>query len=71
MKIHELAVLYRESARALQERLREVRAKDRPDLSFEEWDRLWRRIRTLEGMYRDMRETAAYLERYYDRGRRS
>ena len=71
MKIHELAVLYRESACNLRERLRALRAMDRPDLPFEEWDRLWRRIRTVEGMYRDVRETAAYLERYYDKGGRS
>jgi len=71
MKIQELAVIYRESALALQERLRELRAMDRPDLPFEDWDRLWCRIHTLEGMYRDVRGTAAYLERYYDKGGRS
>ena len=68
MKIQELAVLYRESASALQQRLRELRAMDGPELSFEAWDRLWRRIHTLESMYRDMRETVAYLERYYAGG---
>ena len=65
MKIQELAVLYRESALKLQQRLRELRTMDGPGLSLEAWDRLWRRIHALESMYRDTRETAAYLERYY------
>ena len=71
MKMSELAVQYRENANAIKERislLRELYGSG--ELSEMEKYRLGVRIGTLYTIMRETNETAAYIEHYYDRGRR-
>lgn len=67
MKLKELAVSYRESARLLEERIQQLTAElDRTDDGLERC-RLEGRIEILTAMFRETRDVAVVCERYYER----
>ena len=71
MKMSELAVQYRESAAVIRDRVNLLRKLMHCDnLSEMEKYRLRVRIDTLNTIMRETNEAAAYMEHYYDRGRR-
>jgi hypothetical protein len=71
MRMKEMAAQYRGGAEALQRRAAELRARLRgPGLCEMDKLRLRWRIDALMSMYRDARDTAVLLEKYYDRGYR-
>jgi len=70
MKLREMARVYRENNELLRVRLRELRLAVRECRDEEERLRLKRRISDLTPIYREGREAAALMERYYVRRRR-
>lgn len=69
MTLTEMAVEYREHARLLRERIKALESEKK---EMEEGPRLALegRIRMLETMWREARDQAVLLERYYERGYR-
>ena len=65
MTMTEMALSYRREADALRHRMRLVREK--PARTEAEQIAKEERLRLLKAMRRDVREVAAYCERYYDR----
>ena len=70
MTMKEMARVYRENNEPLKLRLRELRLAVRECRDDEERLRLKRRIADLTPIYREGRETAVLMERYYVRRRR-
>ncbi|MEG1720597.1 MAG: hypothetical protein RRY65_02605 [Pseudoflavonifractor sp.] len=70
MTLIEMAVEYRISARALRERIDRVRCLRSVARTREERVLLDERIKVLETMWRETRDIAVVMERYYDRGYR-
>ena len=70
MTLLELSVEYREHARVLDLRIRQLEWRMRGERDEEERSRLRERIRMLTVMLREARELAVLTERYYDRGYR-
>ncbi|MBO5339585.1 MAG: hypothetical protein J6A62_01115 [Oscillospiraceae bacterium] len=70
MTLKELAVSYRESARLLDTRIRELRQRKAQTDSPDERCGLEGRIRELETMHREMQGIARHCEHYYERGYR-
>ena len=69
MTLEELAAEYRDCAVLLRDRITLLRSRLSSEGICEmEKFRLRGRIAALEGMYRDVREIAVVMERYYDRG---
>ncbi len=71
MTILELSAVYRSSAVLLRERMRMLRLEMRQSEDPSQAQILKRRIADLTPLYRECRETAAYLEHYYDGRRQS
>ncbi len=70
MKLWEMGAAYRDQARVLQRRIRDLEeARARAEES-EERSRLTGRIELLRGIWRETRDLAVLLERYYERGYR-
>ena len=68
MKLKELALSYRESARWLAVRIRQLKGElERAEDPLER-SSLEGRIRILWTMYRETRDVAVVCERYYERG---
>ena len=68
LKLEELAVCYRESARLLEERIRQLKEeRNRTDDTLER-SCLDGRIEMLTTMFRETRDVAVVCERYYERG---
>lgn len=68
MTLAQMAESYRHSAGLLRERIKELkRAQETADPAG--WACLDRRIKDLNILYRETRETARVLEHYYDRRR--
>ena len=70
MTMQEMAVEYRAQARALRERIKELEAALALAQGPGEEDRLRRRIWELTPLWREARDQAVLLERYYERGYR-
>ena len=68
MTLLELSVQYRAQARVLQGRIRELRQQQSLDPGQK--DRLEGRIWILSALWRETRDQAVLLERYYERGYR-
>lgn len=68
MTLLELSVEYRAQARVLQGRIRELRQQQNEDP--DQKDRLEGRIWILSAIWRETRDQAVLLERYYERGYR-
>lgn len=66
MTLTRMAASYRHSAELLRQRMNELK-EAAGTASPEEKSRLEQRIRDLSILYRETRETARLLERYYDR----
>lgn len=71
MTLYELSLEYTCSADLLKERIHRLRAQ--LALTEQEHERLLLndRLRILRAMWRQTRETALYMEHYYDRGYRN
>lgn len=67
MKICELAVEYGQSAERLRGRIRQLEQEKQLTEDPESQLRLDRRLRPLRAMYRETREVARHLDRYYKR----
>ena len=68
MKMQELAVEYRESAALIRGRIAELRdTLQAGGLCEMEKLRLRIRIETLSSIFREVSETAVFMEKYYDR----
>ncbi len=67
MTLHELAEQYRESAKSIYERMKEICKLQRGKMCEMELLRLRQRKERLEDMYYDALETARYLDEYYGR----
>lgn len=70
MTLKELAVSYRESARLLDTRIRELRCRQAQTGSTDERCQMEGRIRELAAMHREMQGLARHCEHYYERGYR-
>lgn len=68
MKLKELALSYRESARWLAGRIRQLKGELEQAEDPLKQRELRRRIETLWAMYRETRDVAVVCERYYERG---
>ena len=66
MTLARMAVSYRHSARLLWERIKELK-KAEETAGPAEKSRLGQRIKDLNTLYRETREAALVMERYYDR----
>ncbi len=66
MTVRSMAESYWQSAGLLHARIRELRDQSKTAGPVEK-TKLEQRIRDLNSMYRETKETAAFLERYYDR----
>ena len=66
MTLAHMAESYRHSARLLRERIRELKEAEKT-AEADEQSALERRIKDLNTLYRETRETAWLLEHYYDR----
>ena len=69
MTLARMAVSYRNSARLLHERIKELKEASKATDDPVEKSKLGQRIKDLSTLYRETQETARYLEHYYDRGR--
>lgn len=69
MTLIELSIEYRSHAQCLQERIKELKACF-PDVEQEQRSQMEERIRLLSAMWREARDLALVMERYYDRGYR-
>lgn len=67
MTIHRLADEYRISAALLRGRIRELEAQSKDTQDEGQQHLLERRLRPLRIMYRETRDVARHLERYYAR----
>lgn len=70
MTLLELSVQYRAQARVLQERIRTLRQRQRGTEDRREQEQLQGRIWILAAIWRETRDQAVLLERYYERGYR-
>lgn len=70
MNISELAMEYGEAAELLRGRIRQLEREKELTGDEEQLLRLDRRLRPLRAMYRDTRDVARHLERYYARTER-
>lgn len=70
MNISELAMEYGEAAELLRGRIRQLEQEKELTGDEEQLLRLDRRLRPLRAMYRDTRDVARHLERYYARTER-
>lgn len=68
MTLKELAVEYRESARKIDERIKQLNSQKRASKDIHQIRSLECRIRVLESMRRDAMDLAALTEHYHDRG---
>ena len=68
MKLEEIAVDYRHSARLLEERIRQLKRELPGTQDRLERIRLEARIEMLTAMFRETRDVAVVCERYYERG---
>ena len=68
MKLEEIAVDYRHSARLLEERIRQLKRELSGTQDRLERIRLEARIEMLTAMFRETRDVAVVCERYYERG---
>ena len=68
MTLARMAVSYRNSARLLRERIKELKEASKTADPVEK-SKLGQRIKDLNTLYRETQETARFLEHYYD-GRR-
>ena len=68
MTLLELSAEYRTQAAALKQRIGELEARLEVCREKQQRLELERRLKILNGMYRDARELAALTEHYYDRG---
>ena len=68
MTLASMAVSYRHSAQLLQGRIRELKEAEKTADPAEK-SQLGQRIKDLNTLYRETRETACLLEHYYDRRR--
>lgn len=68
MKLEEMAVDYRHSARLLEERIRQLKREWTGTQDRLERIRLEARIEMLTAMFRETRDVAVVCERYYERG---
>ena len=66
MTLARMAASYRHSAELLRQRMNELKEAARTAAPVEK-SQLEQRIRDLNTLYRETRETALILERYYDR----
>ena len=65
MTLARMAVSYRHSAHLLRERIKELREAEKTADPVEK-SKLGQRIKDLNTLYRETRETASLLEHYYD-----
>ncbi len=70
MTLSELSLTYRSQAGVLRERIKFLEGAKEEEKDREARERLCFRIRTLEEMWREARDIAVLLERYYERGYR-
>lgn len=70
MTLMNMAAEYRHNALALRARIGTLRGREREVTDPEERRLLEERIKTLETMWREARDIAVLMERYYDRGYR-
>ena len=70
MTLQEMAVEYRAQARALRTRMGELEAAGAQTEDPDERERLRGRVCLLASMWRETRDLAVLLERYYERGYR-
>ena len=70
MNISELAMEYGQAAELLRGRIRQLEQEKQLTGGEEQLLRLDRRLRALRAMYRDTRDVARHLERYYARTER-
>lgn len=70
MTLYELSFTYEDSAELLRVRIRELRQKEKLAQSYEEKQRLRRRVAELDPLLREMRELTVLARRYYDRSYR-
>lgn len=68
MRLCEIAKEYRKAEAIIKVRLAELRKRCRETHDSEEKWRLTQQIKTLTGIYTQVREIAELCERYYDRG---
>ena len=67
MKLEEIAVEYRHSARLLEDRIRQLKRELPKEQDRLERIRLESRIEQLTAMFRETRDVAVVCERYYER----
>ncbi|MEG2420767.1 MAG: hypothetical protein RSB55_04385 [Oscillospiraceae bacterium] len=70
MTLTELSKSYRQAAVALRGRMERLAAEERAETDSQKKLALHRRGTVLEAMWRDTRDIAVLLERYYERGYR-
>ena len=70
MTLQEMGAAYRDQARVLEKRIRELEAARAGTEEKKEQDRLAGRISLLQTICRETRDLAVLLERYYERGYR-
>lgn len=70
MTLREISVSYRAQAQLLRSRIRELEAKHKQTTDKDERLRLQCRIGMLQSLWRETRDQAVLLERYYERGYR-
>ena len=68
MTLQEMGAAYRDQARVLQARIRDLEAARAQEKEREERINLTGRIDLLRGIWRETRDLSVLLERYYDRG---
>ena len=70
MTLQEMGAAYRDQARVLQARIRDLEAARAQEKEREERINRTGRIDLLRGIWRETRDLSVLLERYYDRGYR-
>ena len=70
MTLQEMGAAYRDQARVLQTRIRDLETARAREEEREERIKLTGRIDLLRGIWRETRDLSVLLERYYDRGYR-
>lgn len=70
MTLQEMSVEYRAQAQVLRGRIKELEAARQKTEDPVEREKLWVRIWALDALWRETRDQAVLLERYYERGYR-
>ena len=71
MTLQELSMEYKQEAEAIQTRIHQLEDMKKTPLDRRQRARIYKELRLLTGMWRDVNEVAEVTGRYYDRGHKN